>query len=130
VEFNGRRFTGYGVMRDAVRGARPGSLMRAVIRRPDGTVAPIVIKLAAERLAPARISEWLRDIAIQLAFPLFCLLLGFWVAAARPLDRNAWLLLAIMISLEFLAPEGSSPSRGRFCESSGRRWRASLGRCG
>jgi len=109
VEFNGRRFTGYGVMRDAVRGARPGSLMRGVIRRQDGTVAPIVIKLAAERLAPARISEWLRDIAIQLAFPLFCLLLGFWVAFARPLDRNAWLLLAIMISLEFLAPEGSSP---------------------
>jgi len=33
--------------------------------------------------------------------------LGFWVAVARPLDGNAWLLLAIMISLGFLVPEGS-----------------------
>jgi len=114
LEFDGRPFTGCQVMRDAVRGARPGSLMRAVIQRPDGTVAPVTIKLAAQRAVPAPISEWLRDIAIQLAFPLFCLILGFWVAAARPLDANAWLLLAIMISLEFLIPEGNSPEPWHF----------------
>jgi sigma-B regulation protein RsbU (phosphoserine phosphatase) len=108
LEFGGLRFTGYNVMRDAVRNARPGALIPVVIRRPDGTVRPVVIKLAAAREAPAPISEWLRDISIQLVFPLFCLVLGFWVAAARPLDKNAWLLLAIMLSLEFLMPEGSS----------------------
>ena len=107
LEVNGRPFTGYRVLRDAVLDARPGTLMHAVIQRPDGTVAPVDIKLAPERLEPAPISEWLRDISLELVFPLFCLFLGFWVAAVRPLDRNAWLLLAIMISLEFLTPEGS-----------------------
>jgi len=106
-EFDGQPFTGYRVMRDAVRGARPGSVMRAVIQRPDGAVVPIAIRLAPVREHPATISEWLRDVALQLVFPLFCLALGFWVAAARPHDRNAWLLLAIMVSLEFLPPEGS-----------------------
>ncbi|MGC9946109.1 MAG: GAF domain-containing SpoIIE family protein phosphatase [Bryobacteraceae bacterium] len=108
VEFDGRPFTGYDIMRDAVRSARPGSALPAVIRHPDGTAARIEIRLAAERPAPAAISEWLRDIAVHLVFPLFCLVLGFWVAAARPQDGNAWLLLAIMISLEFLIPMSSS----------------------
>ena len=107
LEFNGRPFTAYGVLRDAVRNAHPGSLIPAVIRHPDGTAAPIAIRLAPERTAPAPISEWLRDLSLELVFPLFCLVLGFWVAAARPLDKNAWLLLAIMISLGFPIPAGS-----------------------
>jgi sigma-B regulation protein RsbU (phosphoserine phosphatase) len=95
------------VVRDAVLDARPGSVVRAVIQRRDGTIVPIAISLAPQRAAAAPVSEWTRDIALELLFPLFCLILGFWVAAARPLDKNAWLLLGIMISLEFLVPEGS-----------------------
>jgi sigma-B regulation protein RsbU (phosphoserine phosphatase) len=106
LEFDGRPFTGYRVIRDD-RNAHPGSLIHTVIQRPDGTTAPIVIHLAAQRSEPAPISEWLRRIALELAFPLFCLILGFWVAAARPYDRNAWLLMAIMISFEFLVPSGT-----------------------
>lgn len=107
VEFNGRPFSSYAVMRDALRHARPGSSLPVRVRHPNGTTATVSIRLVAERPGPAPLSEWLRDISIQLAFPLFCLVLGFWVAAARPLDRNAWLLLAIMISLEFMVPDGS-----------------------
>jgi sigma-B regulation protein RsbU (phosphoserine phosphatase) len=107
LELNGQPFSSVGVMRDAVLNARPGTLMPAVTQHRDGTAAHIAIKLAPERTAPAPASEWLRDIAIKLIFPLFCLILGFWVAAARPLDSNAWLLLALMISLEFLVPAGS-----------------------
>jgi sigma-B regulation protein RsbU (phosphoserine phosphatase) len=106
--FNGRPFTGYDVVRDAVRNAPPGSVMHAVIQRPNGTPVPIAITLAAQRAGAAPVSEWVRDVGLELLFPLFCLILGFWVAAARPLDKNAWLLLAIMISLEFLIPDGSS----------------------
>jgi sigma-B regulation protein RsbU (phosphoserine phosphatase) len=93
-------------MREAVSRAHPGSVIQAVIERPDGTRVPIAIRLAPQRLHPASVSEWILDIALQLAFPLFCLILGYWVAAARPHDRNAWLLLALMISLEFLVPIG------------------------
>jgi phosphoserine phosphatase RsbU/P len=108
LEFNGHPFSGVGVMRNAVRVAHPGGVIPAVIRRQDGTVAPVAIELAPQRTAPAPASEWLRDAAIQLAFPLFCLALGFRVAVARPLDKNAWFLLGIMISLEFLVPAESS----------------------
>ncbi|MGA2588496.1 MAG: SpoIIE family protein phosphatase [Bryobacteraceae bacterium] len=107
LEFDGRPFTGYQVMRDAVMNARPGSLIHATIRRHDGTIAPIDIRLAPQRYGPAPISEWLSSIALQLVIPLFCLVLGFWVAAARPHDRNAWLLLALLLSLNFLVPDGS-----------------------
>ncbi len=108
LEIDGRPFTGVSVLRDAVRKARPGSVLHAIIRRPDGTVATVDIQLAPERAVPTPLSEWLRDIALQLAFPLFCLVLGFWVAFARPLDSNAWLLLAMMVSFEFLVPQGSA----------------------
>jgi hypothetical protein len=84
LEINGRPFTGYGVMREAVRDARPGTVMSAVVQRRDGTTARITFELAAEGTAPAPISEWVRDVAVQLIFPLFCLVLGFLVAAARP----------------------------------------------
>ncbi|MGA2132036.1 MAG: SpoIIE family protein phosphatase [Bryobacteraceae bacterium] len=104
LQFGGQPFAGYRVMRDTVRQAHPGDVIPALMARPDGTRLPIAIRLAAEREGPAPVSEWIRDIAVQLLFPLFCLGLGFWVAAVRPNDRNAWLLLALMISLEFLVP--------------------------
>jgi phosphoserine phosphatase RsbU/P len=106
LEYDGRPFTGYRIIRDEPH-AHPGSLIHAVIQHRDGTTAPIVIRLAAQRSEPAPVSEWLRRVALELAFPLFCLILGFWVATARAYDSNAWLLLGIMISLEFMVPEGS-----------------------
>jgi sigma-B regulation protein RsbU (phosphoserine phosphatase) len=36
------------------------------------------------------------NIVLVLLFPVFCLLLGYWVVLARPLDWNAWFLLGIM----------------------------------
>jgi hypothetical protein len=70
LEFNERPFTGYRVMREAVSRAHPGSVIQAVIERPDGTRVPIAIRLAPQRLHPASVSEWILDIALQLAFPL------------------------------------------------------------
>jgi len=68
LQFNGQPFTGYYVMRDAVLDSRPDSLIPAVIQHPDGTVARIAIRLAPQRQTPARVSEWLRDIGVQLVF--------------------------------------------------------------
>ena len=107
LEFDGQPFTGLDVMRHSIRQARPGAVVPIRIRRAaGGEEATLAIRLAPEIAEPAGISAWFRTLAIQVLFPLFCLCLGFWVAAARPHDRNAWLLLAIMISLEFLTPTG------------------------
>lgn len=40
--------------------------------------------------------------------PLFCLALGFWVAAVRVGDRAAWALLILMLSLANLLTDGST----------------------
>ena len=36
------------------------------------------------------------NIVLVLLFPAFCLLLGYWVVLARPLEWNAWFLLGII----------------------------------
>lgn len=36
-------------------------------------------------------------LVLYVLMPWFCLILGFWVAAVRPCDRLAWLLLGLMI---------------------------------
>ncbi|HXM39761.1 MAG TPA: S1C family serine protease [Bryobacteraceae bacterium] len=56
LEFNGRPVTGYHVVRDGVIDTRPGSVVRAVIQRPDGTIVPIGITLAPQRAAAAPFS--------------------------------------------------------------------------
>ena len=51
-------------------------------------------------------------VVLFIVLPIFCLLLGSWVAAVRPRDVRAWLLLALMLNLavffdggaEFRAP--------------------------
>ena len=44
--------------------------------------------------------------------PIFCLLLGFWVAFLRPRDPLAWLLLALMLSFGTIGVEGRTLSTG------------------
>lgn len=107
LEINGQPFTGLEVLHRALRISRPGNSVTVKIRSGSGGIAILTIQLAGEMAASPGLSVWVRTLAIQVVFPLLCLCLGFWVAAARPHDRNAWLLLAIMVSLEFLTPVGN-----------------------
>jgi sigma-B regulation protein RsbU (phosphoserine phosphatase) len=54
------------------------------------------VELMAHRGRPRTLSGWLINIVLVLLFPAFCLLLGYWVVLARPLEWNAWFLLGIM----------------------------------
>ena len=108
LEVAGQPFTGERVLWRAVSRSRPGDLLPVVVRRPDGTLIRTSIKLAPKREAPPTFAQWLVTIAIQVAFPLLCLGLGFWVAAVRPSDRLAWLLLGLLISLSALVIQAPS----------------------
>jgi sigma-B regulation protein RsbU (phosphoserine phosphatase) len=47
---------------------------------------------------------------LVLVFPAFCLLLGYWVVLARPLEWNAWFLLGIMnVAPAFISRTGYFP---------------------
>jgi len=116
-EVDGQPFTGVNVLRRALSRLHPGDSLPVVVRRRDGSRLSTSIQLAPERETPPSFAQWFVNIAIQIAFPLFCLCLGFWVAAVRPSDRLAWLLLGLLISLSALVievPDWEGPGRTAF----------------
>src|ERR1051326_1245416 len=84
-------------------------------KRPGGTIAIRVLRQGhgepEDFAAPLRalgsgritILGWIILVALTAATPLFCLLLGFAVAAIRPRDPLAWLLLMLMLAFAQLS---------------------------
>ncbi len=96
-QVDGKPFSGELVLDQILGQKRPGDILHCVLRHPDGTRFTADIHLAPIRDKPASLAAWLLTLAIELFLPIFCLALGFWVVLARPEDRLAWLLLALMI---------------------------------
>ena len=58
------------------------------------------------RTGPASAIDWATFSLLSLAMPYACLALGFWVAAVRVRDRQAWLVLFLLLSMaEFASSE-------------------------
>ena len=72
-----------------------GETLPVVVRRVDGSVHRALIHVVGRGPSPLRFkAEWM--IRLLQALPaLICLLIGYWVAAARIRDPNAWLLLLL-----------------------------------
>ncbi len=77
------------------RALRPVDRLDVVVRHPNG--ATYRTNIHAVRNQPAAMSQSARWAAILASnvLPLLCLLIGYWVAAARIRDPNAWLLLVL-----------------------------------
>ena len=94
VEVARRVFRGTADLAVPVRDRAAGEILRVVVERgPARTAADV--RLAADplrRVPGALVSLWL----LRFVMPWCSLLLGFWVAFARPADRRAWLLLWLM----------------------------------
>ena len=96
ISVNGVPFTGMaGLIRQTFH-AHPGQIFSIVYRNRLGGMHTAQVGLMAQRRAPPNFSGWLINIVLVVLFPAFCLLLGYWVVLARPLEWNAWLLLGIM----------------------------------
>ncbi|MFZ0884588.1 MAG: SpoIIE family protein phosphatase [Candidatus Acidiferrales bacterium] len=99
ISVNGHSFTGESVFGDAIAHAKPGETMNVVVRRPNEPAArDITITLRPHRhyLSPVGM---VLIIALRIVLPVFCILLGFWVAAVRPRDPSAWFLLPVLLGL-------------------------------
>jgi sigma-B regulation protein RsbU (phosphoserine phosphatase) len=98
---NGRPFTSYNVLLEELRKSHAGDPMQISIQHPASPSGSPSTQTMTVQLAPARaerpgILELIsRLFFLEIAFPLGCLILGVWVVAARPRDRNAWFLLGI-----------------------------------
>ncbi len=102
VAINGRPFTGYNVLLQELRKSHAGDVMRLTLLPPSANGQPsaahtVTVQLAPEYAKPPGAVELIsRILFLGILFPLACLLLGIWVVAARPRDKNAWFLLGIL----------------------------------
>ncbi len=96
---NGRAVTGTAIFGEELRKSRPGDLMTVTVLHRDKGQSPIqkTVSFPLEARAPW---SWpnLRADLLLVILPFASMLLGFWVAAARPRDPRAWLVLALMLS--------------------------------
>ncbi|HKC63689.1 MAG TPA: SpoIIE family protein phosphatase [Pyrinomonadaceae bacterium] len=102
LEVQGRAYTGTAVLVEPLLKSRPGDSLTVRVRgASEGEQAvgrEVTIPLAAPKAESPGISTWLPLFVVLVLMPVFCLVLGFWVAAIRPEDPVAWLLLGLMLS--------------------------------
>jgi phosphoserine phosphatase RsbU/P len=96
VAVNRKPVTGTAVYGEIIAHARADDQLAVTVRsKGEPANAERTILLTLEERGPQRTP--LVAVTLLLVMPVFCLLLGFWVAAARPRDPLAWLLLALML---------------------------------
>jgi sigma-B regulation protein RsbU (phosphoserine phosphatase) len=77
------------------RFAHAGDSIEVAVRRVDGSVHRALIHtVGGQRLARRFSLRWALTV-LSAVPPLICLLIGYWVAAARIRDANAWFLLLL-----------------------------------
>lgn len=109
LSVNNLPFTGGKVLAAAIANARPGDTLTVAVMHPEteGATAreeTVNVKLAPLMASARGLGNWLFQAILHLVMPAFCLLLGFWVAALRPRDLLAWLLLFLMMSFAVFLP--------------------------
>jgi sigma-B regulation protein RsbU (phosphoserine phosphatase) len=103
---NGRPVDGFVVYYNALRRARVGDRLQVRVQSPppaNADVKDLSIELRPlgetdPLLRTAGRSAYFYIALAQVAMPVMCIALGFWVAAVRISDRSAWLLLVVLLS--------------------------------
>ncbi len=104
VGVNGRPVQGWSDILGPVRRARTGDRLLLHVQRTGaaGSIEqdiPVPLRrFTYVGYAPGS-AAYVVTILFRILTPLFCLALGFWVAAVRVGDRAAWTLLVLMLSL-------------------------------
>jgi sigma-B regulation protein RsbU (phosphoserine phosphatase) len=98
LAIGGIEYTGLSVLLRQLAILRPGDRMMVTLDRPGHPT--LVVPLAS---APPEEHQAFGIAVIGLFSPILCLVLGFGVAARRPGDARAWILLMLMLSFSQLA---------------------------
>lgn len=95
VAISGRPFRGMTDWIAALRGRHAGDRLDIQVRSSTGALRSASVELkAAKPLTTGRMAL----LAVGDLMPVFCIALGFWVAAVRIGDPIAWIFLGMMIS--------------------------------
>lgn len=75
----------------------PETQLNVTVKRQanDGTTHKMEVPIRMHKQR-ARALEWSAIISLKLLFPLSCLLVGFYIALARPADPLAWITMAML----------------------------------
>jgi sigma-B regulation protein RsbU (phosphoserine phosphatase) len=101
VSLNGAPYTGTAQWLKLARRSKAGDGLRVGVRKPSGAIAVAAIHLNDQR-KPNRAREWVVYLLILCLPSLLCLMIGYWVAIARPRDPHAWLILLVLSVPEVL----------------------------
>ncbi len=96
---NGAPYSGISQWAEILVTAHPGDTLDVEFDRPNGAHGMATLTLTQRKRAHPGISNaavMLRDGFVDLLLPLVCLFIGYWVVLAKPLDKNAWLLLILL----------------------------------
>jgi len=96
TSLNGAPYSGQAQWLRIVRSAYPGDDLAVGVRKPNGRSTSVVIPLNDKTASPTRTREWVSYLLVICLPTLLCLLIGYWVAFARPHDPNAWLILLVL----------------------------------
>ena len=102
VSIDGRVLAGEKDLREIIHAKYPGEFLTIAAAR-NGAVTEHRVEILALRSTG---KQPVYATAAWLISPWFCILLGFWVAASRPADLRAWLVLGILVGMSGLARPG------------------------
>lgn len=104
LAINGLAFAGQALWQRIRWYAKPGNSVTLLVRKPNGTTHTAKILLEGypkgwsveDPPTPTALPDHIFALLLVLVVPVFCLVLGVWVAFARPSDPNAWLILVLL----------------------------------
>ncbi len=102
ISLNGNAYSGYAKWLTSVHEQlHPGDRLQVAVCKPNGTIQTSDFLMASRSSNnKPNFREWAAVLLFFGVPPLVCLLIGYWVVAARPRDPLAWLILIILTFFE------------------------------
>jgi sigma-B regulation protein RsbU (phosphoserine phosphatase) len=98
IELEGKPIEGEETIAAEQAGLRAGMTLMIKLRRSEaGRTNTFTVPLVLKPSAPQALG-WIFTIGVLVVLPLFCLLVGFYIAFARPRDPLAWITMAMLAS--------------------------------
>ncbi len=94
----GQPFSGDASRFAALEKLFPGDRVTVTVQGPGGALREVSWQLEAGSSTRMTVSRMAFLAVMSIGMPLLCIALGFWTVLRRPLDRQAWLLLAMLVS--------------------------------
>ncbi len=108
LALNGQPVTGAKVLNKIRFGLHPGDILQVKVSRIEGGQRRILEVPVRIQSTPADPWEWALLLSLNVFFDLSCLLIGFYIAFARPGDPLAWLAMAMLLSITQTIGSGTS----------------------